>query len=170
MKYVILRGTLDETILGLERWQHIFNPTWFLILRIENAVVNTELAPFQNTNTIVSPGTLAPTMLTAWKLRRALNHGPQANLHVSLPDDRLDWDSASPITHSNTRIIRRTGSALSKSKFFAVYTMLYNPTLDITVVWANAERLAKKLKQVDPTIFALPSYHGLVKRKYKGSG
>jgi len=168
VKYIFLRGALDETISDLEKWQRIFDPTWFLILRIENAVVDSALKD-ANAPASSVPST-STTIATARKLRRALDHGTQTQLHVSLPEDGLDWDGALPITHSNTRIVRRAKPEGSSAGFFAVDTILCDSTYDVTAVRADAESLAKKLKQVDPDIFALPSCHGVVKRRDKASG
>lgn len=167
-RYLMVRDSLDGTIVQLERWQRIFDPTWYLILRIGDKVIDAELAkPLDLPSSFLSPSASTPTssqtLPPARKLRYSLAKASDTDVHVSLAAEGLDWDNATEILFSNTRMIRRVGQT---QRTFIVDTILCTPELDVTKTRADATTLARKLGQIDPDTFGLLSCHGLVKRRH----
>ncbi|KAK5654582.1 hypothetical protein OQA88_7211 [Cercophora sp. LCS_1] len=167
LKYAIIRNSLDAAISDLERWQRVFDPTWFLLLRIGDKLIDSEL-----TIKIVSPpkaathsSATAPPLSTARNLRGVLS-GESPEVHVSLPENGLAWETALSVPFSSTRVIQRAGSI----KSFVVDTILCDSNVNIASARTDAEGLAKKLKHTDPSVFGLLTCHGLVKRKDKTTG
>lgn len=166
-KFVLVRESIDETISELERWQRIFDPTWLLILRVGDEGIDTELSrdvatlSTSRSSTLVPP-TADPTLSTARSLREMIkNESSRAEVHVSLSEDGLDWDTATVIPYSNIRIVQRPNSG----RIFAVDSIACGSDVDVPRARADAETLAKKLKQVDPSSCNLLSCQGLIKLK-----
>ncbi|KAK1758923.1 hypothetical protein QBC47DRAFT_96883 [Echria macrotheca] len=169
LKYAIIRDSLDAAISDLERWQRVFDPTWFLLLRIGDKLIDSELTPkvVLPSNPPSQPPATPTPLLTARNLRGALSSGSPVEVHVSLPENGLDWETAVPIPYSSsTRIIQRAGS----TKFFVVDTIVCDSHLNIASARTDAESLAKKLRHIDPSVFGLLACHGIIKRKDKSSG
>ena len=159
-KYLLVREAIDEAVQQLEQWQRIFDPTWFLILRIGDELIDSELS---TTSTLVGSVSSSPTMRTAQKIRGVLTSESVEDVHVSLPEDGLDWKTAEMMKFSTISRVRRSGS----DKMFIVDSVVCEFSLDVPRARADAELLAKKLRQVDPTTFGLLACHGLIKRKAK---
>ncbi|GAB1317119.1 Het-s domain-containingprotein [Madurella fahalii] len=161
VKYLLQRDAIDHVISELEQWQRIFDPTWYLILRMGDKAVDTELSSLP---TIVSSEALVPSSLApAQKFRETLLGDPEAVVHISLREDGLNWKEGVEIAYSTCRIIPRAD--LKKRRTYVVNTIICTPDLDIARTRADAEALAKKLSQVDPSAFGLLSCNGLIKRK-----
>ncbi|KAI8628208.1 hypothetical protein F5Y19DRAFT_145087 [Xylariaceae sp. FL1651] len=165
-KYLLIRETLEHTISELQQWQRIFDPTWFLILRIGNKLIDSELSNTSLSTIVPRSSSSSSTLLAAQKLRGILTSQSSVDTHIFLPEDGLDWTSGSLIKYSTTRTIQRTGS----QKRFIFDSIICDASIDVPCARADAETLAKKLKQVDPGTFSLLSCHGLIKRKNRGTG
>lgn len=172
-----LCASLDDTIQQLETWQRIFDPTWYLILRIADAVIDKELAgekqgpelaidesmsfpKFENPSALTSK-----TLVPAENLRKALNLGSASNIHVSLPEEGLNWDEMETLSYSTTNIVRQQNSF----KRYVLNSIDCASGIDVTQARADAESLAKKLRRVDCDAFGFLSAYGLVKRKRPGT-
>ncbi|KAK3985912.1 Serine/threonine-protein kinase-transforming protein Rmil [Cladorrhinum sp. PSN332] len=166
-KFVLIRESLDEIICELERWQRIFDPTWLLILRVGDEGIDTELSRDTVSPSLSRSSTLVPssndsTMSTARNLRGMIkSDSSRDDIHVSLPEDGLDWANATVIQYSNIKILERPRSG----KIFAIDSIACGPGVDVSRARADAETLAKKLRLVDPKSCNLLSCHGLIKRK-----
>jgi len=167
MKYVFLRDVLDAAVSDIERWHRIFDPTWFLVLRVGDSLIDSEL----DAKRTPLPPSAAPLgvdpgldLTTARNLRGTLSGGPSVETHVSLPEAGLDWETAQSIPLSTTRTIQRKSSK-GGSKIFAVDTIRCDPSLNLAAARSDSESLARKLKHVDPAIFGILSCQGLVKRR-----
>lgn len=176
-KFLFNKSDIEEVIGELEQWQRLFDPTWYLILRMGDQIVDTELSrplsEFSGSSTLVSPNAsssslhLRPyrSLTPAQKLRSTILEKPQADIHISLSESGLDWETATPIPYSTTRVIPRNGSDNKKRKTYLVDTISCTPDLDVERTRADATALAKKLAQVDPSSFGLLCCNGLVKKK-----
>ncbi|KAI0890144.1 uncharacterized protein GGS22DRAFT_150095 [Annulohypoxylon maeteangense] len=180
-KYVLVRESLDKTISDLEQWQRIFDPTWYLIILIKDKAVDSELLEkstlsrnnsYSNSygeeqgNTSVSSSSTLVTIQNLRNILKNVKNESTPGTHVTLPAEGLDWERAQKIPYSTTRLIPRMGS----NKLFLVDTMLCDSTLDIPRARADAESLARKLKQVENANFGLLSCQGLVKRRTHPTG
>ncbi|KAI1208017.1 uncharacterized protein F4807DRAFT_462108 [Annulohypoxylon truncatum] len=173
-KYVLVRESLDKTISDLQQWQRIFDPTWYLIILIKDNRIDSELLeksriPRDNSHD-AEQGRASPssksTLVTIQSLRNTLKNEVTPGTHVSLPAEGLDWERAQKIPYSTTQLIPRTGS----NKLFLVDSMLCDSSLDIPRARADAEALARKLKQVETNNFGLLLCQGLVKRRTQPAG
>ncbi|KAI0896863.1 hypothetical protein F4806DRAFT_463168 [Annulohypoxylon nitens] len=173
-KYLLIRESLDKIISDLEQWQRIFDPTWYLIILIKDKAVDSRLLEEfgipKGDLSDVSSGRMSllsnSTLATIRNLRNTLKNESIPNTHITLPAEGLAWEGARKIHHSTTRLVPRTGS----NKLFLVDSMLCDSNLDIPRARADAEILARKLKQVETSNFGLLSCHGLVKRKAQPTG
>ncbi|KAL8347967.1 hypothetical protein RB598_001343 [Gaeumannomyces tritici] len=162
-KYMMVRNSLDKTIESLERWQRIFDPSWLLMLRVADGVIDSELS-----NSAQAPvsevargdGGGGSKLAAAQKLRVSIR-GDASDIHVSLPVDGLDLATAVNIAHSETKLIRRAGGS---SKLFAVDAIAFAQNTNPARARFDAEALAKKLKHVEYGGGVLPC-HGLIKRR-----
>ncbi|KAH0428005.1 het-s domain protein [Colletotrichum camelliae] len=82
-------------------------------------------------------------------------------VHVTLPEDGLDWTNTWAIKYSSTVLIRRKAS----EKLYAVDTITCNSGYDLPRLRTDTESLAKKLKREDIKLFGLLSCKGVVRRK-----
>lgn len=166
-KLMFLRDSIDDTITQLEQWQRIFDPTWYLILRIGDKLIDTELLSTEEPET-GRPSTAASsatTLVSAQKFRDTIKDdkwGGGSAHHVSLPD-ALDWDAAAEIKYSSTQLVQR--AADRSERLYVVDTIVCHSNLDVYAARTDAESLAKKLSQVEPGTFGLLVCHGLIKRK-----
>ncbi|KAK4166586.1 Serine/threonine-protein kinase-transforming protein Rmil [Cladorrhinum sp. PSN259] len=165
-KFVLIRESLDDMIVELERWHRIFDPTWLLILRVSDKGIDTELSrdavapsPSRSSTLVESSD---DSMSTARNLREMIkSDSSRAEVHVSLPENGLDWATTSVIPYSDIKTVQR----LSSGKIFAIDSIVCGSGVDISRARADAETLAKKLKQVDTKSCSLLPCHGLIKRK-----
>lgn len=165
-KVPLLRESLDATIQQLELWQRIFDPTWFLILRSNDEIIDKELTTTMNDSiagTLEQGNSTTSSLAGAKGLRRIMNE-PEAKVHISLSAEGLDWKKAEVVAYSTTSLIPKTGS----EKQFVVDTVDCSG-LEITSARADAESLAKKLQYVEPEVFGLLTCFGLVKRRINGT-
>ncbi|KAJ6440645.1 het-s domain-containingprotein [Purpureocillium lavendulum] len=169
VKYLFLHHEIEDSMAQLEQWQRVFDPTWYLILRIGDKLIDAELAkPLalpEEADALSLSGTTAASvdiLAPAKKLRSSLTGGPGAESHIYLPEDGLDWQRATAIAYSNTRLIPRVSKG---QRLFAVDTIDCTTGLDLSQTRADAEALAKTLGQIDPGTFGLLSCYGLVKQK-----
>jgi hypothetical protein len=168
LKYSFLRDTLKQVMMDLERWQRIFDPTWFLLLRVGDSSIDREMS---RATTLVAASSKESscsnsTLSAAKRLRAVLKDDPDPNLHISLPEDGLNWKSTILVGYSTTRLIQR----MQSQRLFAVSTINCEDNVDVPAVREDAESLARKLKQIDPNIFGILACHGLVKRKNRETG
>jgi hypothetical protein len=166
LKYVAIKDTLEEAISELERWQRIFDPTWYLVLLIGDALIDSELGsllPPSSSSTTLRASSPTSTFSTAKNLRETMK-GDKRN--VTLSEGGLDWTTAQPIGHSDSRLVRRTRS----EKLFILNTITCDSGVDMSMVRDDARRLASTLHEVDPATFGLLSCHGQIKRKNKETG
>ncbi|OTA98832.1 hypothetical protein M426DRAFT_325684 [Hypoxylon sp. CI-4A] len=171
-KYILFRESLDKVISDLEQWQRIFDPCWYLIARMGDRIIDsdfseaetTRLAPAtENRRSSISSST---TLVAVQSLRKLVRNESMPSVHVSLPEDGLNWESARPIPNSTTQVIQRVGSG----KLLLVDSISCDSNVDIPRARADAEALAKKLKRVEPDTFSLLPCYGLVRRKDKETG
>ncbi|XXG96410.1 hypothetical protein Hte_002692 [Hypoxylon texense] len=173
-KYVLLHESLDKTISELEQWQRIFDPTWYLIILMTDKAIDSELLherqeheSFASTSKHGHTNILSSSMLaTAQRLRNMVRNDSTSNTHVTLSADGLNWESLQRIPYSTTQMIFRTGF----DKLFLIESIFCDSNLDIPRARADAESLAKKLKQTEPHTFGLLSCQGLMKRKTQSGG
>lgn len=172
LTYIWARDAINEAIEDLELWQRTFDPTWYLILRIGDKIIDTQLAdqpvlpcipPAQPT--LISRLSDATTLVpSAQSLRNEITGARDTHIHVSLSESGLDWAKAEAIPHSTSQIIQRLST---KPRTFIVDRMACTPDIDIANLRTDAENLSRKLANIEPQTFGLPICHGIVKRRHR---
>ncbi|KAF9873155.1 het-s domain protein [Colletotrichum karsti] len=169
LKYVLSRDDIDDAVAQLQTWHTIFDPTWFLMLRIDNKLIDTELlkspgiadAPITPSRRPSYVSSMHSTLVTARSIRDSLKGEGTAEPHVSLAEDGLDWSTTQAIEYSTTSLVRKTGS----TKVFAIDTIDCTPKYDLQPLRTAVDSMAKKLKKNDINYFGLLTCKGVVKRK-----
>ena len=170
-KLLLVRKNIGELVDQLQCWQRVFDPSWFLILRINKAVIDTELtSDLESVDTQSLTLTMPPagnrgstSTVGHAQFIRGIIRGSAAKVHIYLSQDGLDWENTVSVPFATARIIRRNNSL----KRFLVESIQCNPTTDITSTRQGAEELAKRLHPKDTAQFGLLTCYGLVKRKDK---
>lgn len=162
LKYAFVRESLDKLLAELERWRNVFDPTWYLIMLNKSDAIDAELVDDTSTLYEGAPSeSFTSALVTARKIRQTMGRSGTTDTHVTLDEAGLDWDTAESVRYSTTQTIWRKKS----DKLFLVDTVTCSSDLDIPRARADAEKLAMKLKQVEPTTFGLLTCQGLVKRR-----
>ena len=178
-KFLLNKSDIEEVIVELEQWQRLFDPTWYLIFRMGDQIVDTELSRplgnFSGSSALVSPNASSSTLdlgpdrcpLTpVQKLRSIILEKSQDDIHITLGESGLDWENATPIPYSTTRVIPRNGGDNRRHNTYLVDTISCTPDLDVERARVDVTGLAKKLAQVDPSSSSgLLRCKGLVKKK-----
>ncbi|KAK1855279.1 het-s domain protein [Colletotrichum chrysophilum] len=167
-KYTRVREAIDDSIAQLQQWQKIFDPTWYLILRVGNRLIDDELsrpgvADFgHSSSSTASEHTKANTTLTSAQSIRNVVRGNGSNeLHVTLPEGGLDWTNTRKIKYSSTVLVHRKAS----EKVYAVDTITCDASYNLPRLKADTEDLAKKLKREDIDAFGFLPCKGVIKQK-----
>ncbi|KAF4889753.1 hypothetical protein CGCF415_v000732 [Colletotrichum fructicola] len=163
-KYARVREAIDNSITQLQQWQSIFDPTWYLILRMGNKLIDDELSKHSDTENemmFLQAAKSSNTLASAQSFRSMVKGEGSKEMHVTLPEDGLDWANTWAIKYSSTVLIRRKAS----EKLYAVDTIACDSSYDLSRLRTDTESLAKKLKREDIELFGLLPCKGVVKRK-----
>ncbi|KAJ3962481.1 hypothetical protein N0V92_000752 [Colletotrichum tropicale] len=148
----------------LQQWQTIFDPTWYLILRMGNKLIDDELSKHGDTESetmFLQAAKPSNTLASAQSIRIMVKGDGSKEMHITLPEDGLDWANTWAIKYSSTVLIRRKAS----EKLYAVDTIARDSSYDLSRLRIDTESLAKKLKREDIELFGLLPCKGVVKRK-----
>jgi len=194
VNYLFMRKTVERLMADLDSWQKVFDPTWFLIIRISSPLVDSGIQNWKtHTSTaaqITQPQPLVPgsrsmsgaTLIdsspidTLHKLRHiqlgsqrtpAVDAQYARDLSVNLDTSGLEDAVEMPIPFTTSKVIRRPRS----SKLLVVETI---PSPRQTaggseqtdpIFVSNVENLARQLKQLEPGSCGLLRCYGTVKRR-----
>ena len=156
-KYILIKKGLDESIEDLAWWQKMFDPSWFLILKVSSPFIDQEL----NRN-----GPAVSSFTSAYSLRDALREQPLQKVSVFLPKDGLETAWIREIPFASAKCIQRAGS----DKWLVVDRIPCDPEVDIGLVTRDVRELARKLLSVDPFTFGILQCRGVVRIMKPGSG
>jgi len=149
-KYVLLKEYLDNAIDDLELWQRIFDPSWFLIMRVASQLIDTELDRdcLQHASFSI-----------AHHLRDALRDEPQMKVSVFLSEGGLDSAQTFDIPFSSAKTVQRAGSG----KWLILDSIDCNPQANLSLLSKDIRNLARKLSQADPVTFGLLNCYGVIR-------
>lgn len=156
LKYAFVKDGLAEAILELERWQQIFDPSWFLMLRIADPQVDSLLAASAHRG-------LSASLPAAQAMRRAINDSTgdtdRPNIYLSL--EGLVAGSIRPVPFSTASTARRADNQQS---------VLLDPVTCASRTSANAmirdiRNFAQSLRHADPATFGLLECKGILKEE-----
>lgn len=150
-KYICTKTSLDECIVDLQAWQAIFDPSWYLILRItgqQSQIVDQQLA-CRTTLAVVQ---------NAANVRNAIGAQPTANKRIFLAADVLEYSVAEAISYSPAKFIPRPKS----TKWVVIDPVPYNGT-DRDIQTRDVRDLATRLSNVDPKVFNILKCRGVIR-------
>ena len=156
-KYILIKQCLDESIEDLALWQKMFDPTWFLILKVSSPIIDQELS---------ENGPAVSSLTSAYNLRDALREQRLQKVSVFLPKDGLETERIREIPYASTKCVQRAGS----DKWLVVDCIPCDPEVDIYLVTRDVRELARKLSSVDPFTFGILRCRGVVRIMESGSG
>jgi hypothetical protein len=136
-KYALLKEYLDKAINDLESWQRIFDPSWFLVMKVASQLIDTELDRDYLQHASFSP---------AHHLRDALRDEPQIKVSVFLSEDGLDSDQPSTYLSLRQRQCKR------QARVNGLYYIrsAANPQASLSLLLKDIRNLARKPSKVDP--------------------
>ena len=155
-KYILVKQCLDESIEDLASWQKMFDPSWFLILKVSDPLIDRELS---------RNGSAVSSFTCAYSLRDALRDQPLQNVSVFLPKDGLETAKIREIPFASAKCIQRAGS----DKWRVVDYIPCGPNVDIGLLTRDVRDLARKLSSVDPLTFGILQCRGVVRVTDPGS-
>lgn len=149
LKYALMvKGSLDKAIQDLRVWEKEFDTTWFLVLRVADHTIDTEL--------VKRPGT--EKLSVARHVRDALQQEPQRASSVFLAESKLHSATRCAIPHSTCTIIEIAGVGT-----FILDSADCSSRKDASTFAKNVRHLAGKLQQVDANRFHLLKCYGVVR-------
>jgi hypothetical protein len=150
LKYALVKDCLDASIHDLEAWQKLFDPSWFLIMKVGSPLIDQELAKDDRTE--------VASLCTAKELRDSLKEEPKIKTSVFLPEEDLNLAERRDIPFSTAQIMQRPAS----SKWFILDSVTCDPGANISVLRKDVRDLARKLSRADPLTFGLFNCRGVV--------
>ncbi|ETS83228.1 hypothetical protein PFICI_05104 [Pestalotiopsis fici W106-1] len=178
-----MKSTLDEVIRDMEDWQRRFDPSWYLILRIPDPMIDRALnqhvrkimtaatartsiedmeshvsgTSIRSTNVASQSLSRQSPLINADGVRDALRPNPRY-ISIFLPEEDLDIVS---IPYANAMLARRRGS--TGTKWLIINSIQCTPSSNITAMTKDIRGLARKLTQVDPSRFGLLQCKGVIR-------
>lgn len=159
-KLVLQRDVLNKVISDLEQWQARFDPSWFLIIRIANPVIDQELAAQKVEQEQAKDGNLdqlqsstAPIAI-ATAMRDALRPEPREHKPTFLPVVEL---TKIDIPFSNAKVAQQGG------KWFIIERYACQTGRPLSTQNDDVRTLARKLGCTDPWTFGLLNCKGVMK-------
>lgn len=156
-KYVLTKQCLDESIEDLVSWQKMFDPSWFLILKVSSSIIDQELSRH---------GPAVSSFASLYSLRDALREQPLQKVSIFLPKDDLKMEQMLDIPFASAKYMQRAGS----DKWFVIDHIPCDPQADIDLMTRDVRELARKLSSVDPLTFGILQCRGVVRVTEPGNG
>jgi hypothetical protein len=155
-KYIIVKQSLDETIQDLASWQKMFDPSWFLILKVSNSLIDQELS--RHRSAISSfPG--------ARDFRGAAREQPLQKKSIFLPEDGLNSSTVREIPFASAKLVQMMGS----EKWVLVDSVPCDPEADVDLQTRDVRELARKLSCADPLDFGILQCRGVIRAVESGN-
>lgn len=166
-KYVFVRDSLAEAIAALESWQAVFDPSWYLMMKMASPEVDRQLEVgiMRSISGLENYASRSPvtTIPAARYVRRAIHttDDEAARSAVLLPADGLLPSSMRIIPFSPAKLARRTGNG--DIVILDTVTCASNP--HATAVKRDVRNFALRLKHADPFAFGLLQCKGILQEE-----
>jgi hypothetical protein len=162
-KYVVVKPFLDATIRDLVQWQKIYDPSWFLIIRIADPLIDRELQKSRTTRSaegtaVIHRATRITTVLSSLVSQQTPSPSGTTT-HIFLPSERLTNAQSSRISFSSASEVRLPG----QTNALIVDPVSLPTGADLGAISQDFRHLASKLKVVDPINFGILKCRGVVK-------
>ncbi|KAF2874828.1 hypothetical protein BDV95DRAFT_656486 [Massariosphaeria phaeospora] len=158
-KYAFVKENIDQAINDLDAWQKIFDPSWFLMLKMASPLIDQELA---KTLSIDSSSGNAP-LTTAKSVRDSLRATTQTQT-IFLPKEGLVGARREAIPYCSAELMLRPSK---RNTFFVIDSVPCVPEVNEQIFKRDIRDLARKLSASDPVTFGLLQCRGVVKNTDK---
>ena len=160
LKFVIaFKVCLNNTVNDLEAWRGRFDPSWWLILRLKNPIVDTRLSDISNYE-------FKTESLTTLKELRSKISAQESSKDVDLDfmeESSVAEDSES-IADSQAKLTRLNASG----RDVLIDTINCDPNIDPAVIMKDVQDLVGILANADPSRFSLLTCCGAIKYQNHG--
>ncbi|KAF2463302.1 uncharacterized protein BDR25DRAFT_298344 [Lindgomyces ingoldianus] len=158
-KYVFwAKESMDKTIQELQEWQRMFDPSWYLIMKIADPVIDEELAR-DDEGEKTKYGSLRHGFITTAKgVRDSLRTETHSQPSIFLPDIRFASSHKTPISYCTAEIFIRPNG-----KTYLLDSVACLPGVDTDILNKDVRDLARKLSGTDPLTFGLLRCRGVIK-------
>ncbi|CEJ55006.1 hypothetical protein PMG11_01289 [Penicillium brasilianum] len=160
VRYMVSRRSIDISVDELERWQNMFDPSWYLAIsrvgsQVENELSEWKQSPFEDCRVAIS---------SAESLRSALRISSNAEVHrekVLLPEAFLETLGTLDIPLSSAQL----GTREDKGQMLIIEKVQPLPGLNANDLDKNCRDLARRLIRSNPLEFGLLSCKGYMKHR-----
>lgn len=150
LRYVMLKKGLDEIIDDIEAWQKMFDPSWFLILKMSNPLIDQQLNKQDSGTSISNLSTI----------RDLLKNQPARKVSVFLPNDGLDRDTQRKIPYSSSKYVKR-----NKSDTWVIVDPTFSDAeIDLKLTMKDVRDLATRLTCTEASTFAILQCRGVIRQ------
>ncbi|GAB1315517.1 Protein kinase domain-containing protein [Madurella fahalii] len=166
LKYSIIKEGLAEAISELEKWQQIFDPSWFLMLRIADPQVDSLLEAATKQQAGSAQSGLSVSLPAAQYMRRAINLSTSdtGRSSIYLPLTGLVAGSIRSVPFSTASTARRADNQ---------QRVLLDPVTcvsrtSVSAMVRDIRSFARSLRHADPFTFGLLECKGILKEEGDG--
>jgi hypothetical protein len=154
IKYALRKESLDEAIDVIETWQRISDPSWFLIMRLNNNQLDAEILSGTSALASIIPST---TAIRAGSVdeRSSLHLGPTG---LSLPAAALDEMTVSNICLSDIKLAHNPRTRVT----YILNTVIVTDPSYQRIMKGTVRQLTRRLQHDEPRNFGLLSCKGFV--------
>lgn len=160
LKYAFRRDGLTDTIHDLELWQGIFDPSWFLMMKLAGPEVDQQLYHMSQQQSVTTYKGAKAAIPTAQQLRRALKpvDDDSTKKTVYLLPGGLITESIQSLAYSPVRIARRTDN----DELVVLDPINCISRANINSALRDIRNFARRLKHTDPFTFGLLECKGIL--------
>jgi Protein tyrosine and serine/threonine kinase len=143
---------LEKTVKELDQWHRMFDPSWYMMKRISNNIIDCQLATFRAP--VSSPVSVLKSM------RDDEHNGlHSAGLNIFISDAFVTGSRKLPCSPAHVAREATAGSSV------IIDTMVYRPDMDTSMVIKDVRNLARELTKTDPLSFNLLGCRGVIKNE-----
>jgi hypothetical protein len=158
-KYALFKENLDLSIADLEAWQRIFDPSWYLALKVTqnktaSLTVDQELAK--------RPEITNPSLRSSPQELRLSLTSSKPNTPIFLPEQGLHTTFSSTIPHSTIKTVQRHTESQKSDQSYIIETFDCSSNVDRKLVTRNVRNFAIKLAHAEPESFGLLRCKGVI--------
>lgn len=168
--YLFLRQSMEKLMIDLDNWQKVFDPTWFLMIRISDPLIDSRIQELKSLQALSADTTSDSPVDTLLWLRRIQRGNAAADtqdsqtenhLSIHLPKSGLEGATEAPIQFSESRVLYRPRPL----KPLIIETIKAPETPEgVSAFKTNVKSLARQLKQLGFGTCGLLQCYGIVKR------
>ncbi|KAK7414263.1 hypothetical protein QQX98_006860 [Neonectria punicea] len=155
LKYAFKKESLDEAIDALETWQRVSDPSWFLLLRIADQQLDSELSSSDS-----GTASSIPSTLTIRSGLQEVNQSSNNTSGISLPVEALNKMSISGIPFCDAKIAEVARS--TRAAMYILCRINCPPLVKYHITKKDVGDLTRKLQHDEPHTFGLLNCKGFV--------